>query len=204
MPLALVAAVVLAGCGENRAAVVKTQLTMLVTNWNGSRAAFHLSCQPPRGDFPSPAKSCAWVEKDPKIVTKPKLIMCIGPSVGPQVDFSGLIDGRPVRSDFSLCGWTYGMRLVRVGLYGAFVYNDFGKHLLPLRPLVLKKPTVKTYPPGKLEPADLVSCDIAGSHIELPVPFVAGWEKTPPLLGTAILNVYRHHNGSVTVSCRKR
>jgi hypothetical protein len=120
----LVVVVALVGCGEGHSG--GTQLTMVVTSssfGHVSRAVFHLSCQPPRGDFPSPAKSCAWVEKDPKIVTNPKLIICYGITWGNQVDFSGLIDGRPVRSDFSVCGWNGSMPLVRVGLYGAFVYQ---------------------------------------------------------------------------------
>jgi hypothetical protein len=77
----LVVVVALVGCGEGHSG--GTQLTMVVTSssfGHVSRAVFHLSCQPPRGDFPSPAKSCAWVEKDPKIVTNPKLI--IKPSKG--------------------------------------------------------------------------------------------------------------------------
>jgi len=133
-PLALVAAVVLTGCGEDRAAVGKTQLTMVVTDLNRGRAAFHLSCQPPRGDFPSPAKSCAAVEKNPTIVTDPKPLNCIGCiGSGFQVSFGGLIDGRPVQSQLFIPAWNGSMPLVRVGLYGAFVYKDFGKHLLPRR-----------------------------------------------------------------------
>jgi hypothetical protein len=88
-------------------------------------AVFRLSCQPPRGDFPSPARSCAALENDPKIVTDPKSGVCYGFfAAEDRVTISGWIDGRPVRSAFTTdCGWEPSMPLVRAGLYGAFVYQ---------------------------------------------------------------------------------
>jgi hypothetical protein len=122
----LIVVVALVGCGEDHSG--ETQLTMVVTHSSlgrVSRAVFRLSCQPPRGDFPSPTRSCTAVEKNPKIVTDTKSGACYG--VFPAVDrvtISGWIDGRSVRSDFtSYCGWDYSMPLVRAGLYGAFVYQ---------------------------------------------------------------------------------
>ena len=128
----LVVVVTLVGCGENHSG--ETQLTMVVTQSSRghvSRAVFHLSCQPPRGDFPSPTRSCTAVEKNPKIVSDPKPVFGIG-CIGTEdrVTISGWINGRSVRSDFTsyfarACGWTYSMPLVRAGLYGAFVYQAF-------------------------------------------------------------------------------
>ena len=202
--LITVVTVALSACGGNgHHANGKTQLTMVVTDIQKGRAAFHLSCRPPRGDFHSPAKSCAAVEKNSTIVTDPKPLNCIGClGSGFQVSFGGLIDGRPVQSQLFIPAWNGSMPLVRAGLYGAFVYTDFSKHLLPLRHVILNKPTVKTYPPGQLRPADLVSCNLAGSHIELPVPFIGAWDKMPRF-EVAILKINRNKNGSVWVSCRK-
>ena len=118
--LALVAVMALAGCGGG-----KTELVMVVPG-DPSPAVFHLSCQPPRGDFPAPAVSCAALEKDPKIINSPSSsAACIGVlGRGRQVIIAGLIDGRMVQSSFlDLCG---GPRpLVRARLYGAFVYQYF-------------------------------------------------------------------------------
>ena len=130
----LVVVVTLVGCGENHSG--ETQLTMVVTHsgrGDVSRAVFHLSCQPPRGDFPSPTRSCTAVEKNPKIVTDPKPVFgfgCLRFGTEDRVTISGWINGRSVRSDFTsyfatACGWTYSMPLVRAGLYGAFVGQAF-------------------------------------------------------------------------------
>jgi hypothetical protein len=120
--------VALVGCGEDHSG--ETLLTMVVTQSSfgrDSRAVFHLSCQPPRGDFPSPARSCTAVKKNPKIVTDTKSMVrvCFGVVIAEdRVAISGWIDGRSVRSDFTTdCGWDYSMPLVRAGLYGAFVYQ---------------------------------------------------------------------------------
>ena len=124
----LVVVVALVGCGEDHSG--ETQLTMVVTQSSlgrDSRAVFNLSCQPPRGDFPSPARSCTAVEKNPKIVTdtKSRVAACLGVVIAEdRVTIRGWIDGRSVRSDFTTdCGWDYSMPLVRAGLYGAFVYQ---------------------------------------------------------------------------------
>jgi len=127
----LVVVVALVGCGEDHSG--ETQLTMVVTQSSlgrDSRAVFHLSCQPPRGDFPSPARSCTAVEKNPKIVTDTKSRLCCGFSAAEdRVTISGWIDGRSVRSDFTTdYGWDYSMPLVRAGLYGAFVYQALQGH----------------------------------------------------------------------------
>jgi hypothetical protein len=195
--LTLVAAVATTGCGGgNRSGAGKTQLTILAEQDYLGRASFHLSCRPTGGDVPSPSKACAAVERDPKILTKPELPVCIGAfGSGWHVTVSGLLDGHPVHTAFYMDCWTSDMPLHRAGIWG-----ELEKHLLPLKHLNLKLGETKTFPPGTLHTGDRITCPEGAKGVTKPVVFETRVfaNNGPPLL----LSIVRRRDGSVTATCR--
>jgi hypothetical protein len=121
--MSLLALLALTSCSADHSG--QTQLTIEVTRTGRgqtSSAVFYLSCHPPRGDVPRPARSCRLVEKYPTLVTDPRPVVCLGRFFNrDDVTISGWLNGQPVRSEFENECWTYSDPLVRAGLFGGFV-----------------------------------------------------------------------------------
>ena len=71
-----------AGCGSMPASGSDTQLTIRAVNSSVGRSEFHLSCEPPGGDLPDPARACAALTKDPGLVT---ITIQLDPALRPAV-----------------------------------------------------------------------------------------------------------------------
>lgn len=203
MPVFALVLVVAAGCGGGRRASPQTQLTLLALNENVGRALFHVDCAPAGGDLPSPARACAVLARQPQLVTSPKPFVCIGgTSSWWDVTISGRLDGTPVRRSFSTC-WTPQMATIgRLGI-GAVLRQ----HLEPRRSETVLPGTTRTFPPGTLRAADLVTCDILGHELEAGVPVQSGpdAEESTGFGGagvtSVVLTVGRERDGTVTAGC---
>jgi hypothetical protein len=184
------------------AAQPSTQLRILALNSHVGRAAFHLACEPPRGDVGDPARACAALANQPELVTRPKPFVCLG---GPfswwDITITGRLQGRPIRTHTSTC-WTPQMELIgRLG-----IGRSLQAHLLPRRRRAVMPGIPRTFSPGLLRPADLVTCNILGHKLEQGVPIQIGTSSTgyggknvPPV----VLSVTHNRDGSVRASCRK-
>jgi hypothetical protein len=103
--LGFLVAVLLAGCGSG-AANPATDLRLLALNPFVGRAAFHLTCAPPGGDLGNPARACAALAAQPRLVTRPKPFTCMGGTFSWwDVTITGRLQGRQVRTHTSTC-WT--------------------------------------------------------------------------------------------------
>ena len=110
-------------------------------------------------------------------------------------------DGKAIDRTFSTC-WTPQMETIgRFGMSWAVLQ----KHLLPRRHETVLAGTAHVFPPGVLEPADLVTCDIRGHHLEFGVPEDVGPSGSVGYGGANVisvtLKVARHPDGSVDASC---
>jgi len=105
----LVAAV--SGCGGHPAK--KTSLE-LVADGFGSKAVFHLRCNPVGGDIAHPARACAALETHPNALLHPKPFICGFGSW--RIAISGHFNGQPVNVKTDTC-WTPQMELIdRLGI----------------------------------------------------------------------------------------
>jgi hypothetical protein len=201
--LIAVSILLVAGC-SGRQARPATQLTMLALNPYVGRAAFHLDCGPAGGDLADPAAACAAVRRRPELITEPKPYMCMGgTSSWWDVTISGRLDGRTIRRAFSTC-WTPQMAtLGRLGMS----WWVLRKHLLPRRHQAVPPGAARTFAAGWLRPADLVSCDILGHHLEVGVPVQRGPDARAGNgyggagIVSVTLTVVHHRDGSVAASC---
>ncbi len=196
----------LVGCGSGQGASQKgpaTQLTMRAVNSSVGRAVFHLDCEPPGGDLPDPAKACAALAASPDLVTSPKPFTCLGGTFPWwDVTISGRLNGKAIDRAFSTC-WT--PQMATLGRFG--MSDVLEKHLLPRRSEAVLPGTTHVFEPGALDPADLVTCDIRGHHLEMGVPEYTGPSGSVGYNGANIvgvtLTVGRHTDGSVSASCRE-
>ena len=194
----------LAGCGSSRPgdSAPATQLTLRAVNTSVGRSVFHLDCEPPGGDLPDPARACAALSEAPNLVTSPKPFVCAGGTFSWwDITISGRLNGKAIDRAFSTC-WTPQMEtLGRFGMSWAVLQ----KHLLPRRHETVLAGTTHVFPPGVLEPADLVTCDIRGHHLEFGVPEDVGPSGSVGYGGANVisvtLKVARHPDGSVDASC---
>lgn len=204
--LAVVTAVIVvvaAGCGGSRQP--RTQLSMLAINTSVGRALFHLDCDPVGGDLAQPSAACAALAKQPQLVTDPTPFNCAGGSFSWwDITISGRLDGKPIRRTFSTC-WT--PQMATLGRFG-MSWASLQKHLLPRRTETVLPGTARTFPPGALRPADLVTCDILGHHLAVGVPETSGpGGSSNGFSGANVvsvtLSIVRHHNGSVSATCHR-
>jgi hypothetical protein len=106
----LVAAV--SGCGGHSAK--KTSLELVADNGLGSKAVFHLRCDPAGGDIADPARACAALEKHPSALLHPKPFICHADYW--HIAISGRFNGRAVNVKTDTC-WTPQMELIdRLGI----------------------------------------------------------------------------------------
>lgn len=187
----------LAGCAiAQDQAAEGTELTIRAVNSGVGRAEFHLSCEPPRGDLPDPARACAALSRAPDLVTHPEPIGCRAQWCAWDVTIEGSLDGKSIDTDF-VTYWTeqtLGLGISRVVLQ---------KNLLPRRHEELLPETKRVFEPGELEVADLITCDIRGHHLEAGVPSDTG-PLTVGYSGATVgvyLTVQRREDGSVVADC---
>lgn len=188
----------LVGCSRSHAPA--TQLTIRAANSDIGRSEFHLGCEPAGGDLPDPARACAALSATPSLVTSPKRFICGGESW--EVTIDGRLNGKAIHRSFSTC-WT--PQNATLEAFGMTSSSDvLKKHLLPQHHEEVLPETKRVFPPGVLEPADLVTCDIRGHHLESGVPTYTGSTSTgysgANTLGV-ILAINRHRDGSVEASC---
>jgi hypothetical protein len=205
MPLAFIAVVVLAGCSGSDARPA-THLTMFAINTSVGRAVFHLDCAPPGGDVPNSRRACDALKKEPRLITDPKPFTCMGGTFSWwDITISGRLNGATIRRRFSTC-WT--SQMATLGRF-ELSWKVLEKHLLPRRHETLLPGTEHVFPPGVLRPADLVTCDILGHHLEVGVPVESG-----PGSGasngygganviTVTLAVAHRRDGSVSATCHR-
>jgi hypothetical protein len=196
--VAVVCCVLLAlWAGSCRGTRPATSLTILAINTTVGRAVFHVDCAPAGGDLPDPARACAALAATPALITRPKRFVCAGATFSWwDVWVSGRFDGRPIQRTFSTC-WTPQMPTIgRLGLS----WKVLQAHLLPRRHEALEGHERRTFGPGRLRPADLVTCDIRGHRLDAGVPVEFGAGELVGY-GSAKLTVARHPDGSVTATC---
>jgi hypothetical protein len=87
-----------------------TNLTLQVTNGYGYRAVFHLTCHPPSGNLPRPAKACAAIAAQPSLITRPRPFMCWGTVF--DLGIAGRMNSRSIHTKVSTC-WTPQVALIR-------------------------------------------------------------------------------------------
>jgi hypothetical protein len=171
-------------------------------NSNVGRSVFHLACEPPGGDLPDPSQACAALVSEPELVTSPKPFVCAGGTASWwDVTITGRLDGEAIDSAFSTC-WTLQMATLEgLGMSDGVLEE----HLLPRRSQELLPGTTHVFPPGILEPADLVTCNIRGRHLELGVPTSTGPSASVGYGGANIVGVTltagRQADGAVDASC---
>ena len=179
-----------------------TQLTIRAVNSSVGRSEFHLSCEPPGGDLPDPARACAALTKDPGLVTKPKPFTCAGGTFSWwDVEITGQLSGKPLDTKFSTC-WTIQMAtLERFGMDT----NVLEAHMLPRRHEFVLPETRRVFEPGTLEVGDEITCDIRGHHLDAGVPSNTGEPMSIGYNGRYIvgvtMTVERHEDGSVVADC---
>jgi hypothetical protein len=176
---------------------------LAINTWVG-RAEFHLDCAPPGGDLANATRACAALKKEPELVTDPKRFICLGgPSSWWDITISGRLNNAPIRRRFSTC-WTPQMATIgRLGLS----WDVLQKHLVPRRHESVLPGTEHVFPPGVLRPADLVTCDILGHHLEIGVPIESGPGASMGWGGANVisvtLSVAHRPDGSVDASCHR-
>jgi hypothetical protein len=198
--LTLLCALVLAGCGSSTR-TPPTDLRILAINANVGRAAFHLTCGPAGGDVASPEHACTALAGDPTLVTHPRPFVCAGGFFSWwEITITGRLHGRPLHLQTSTC-WTPQMAMIgRLGL------GTPQKHLLPRRTKAVIPGTQRLFPIGLMRPADLVTCDILGHHLEDGVPEDPGTSEAGyggKNVVSVSLRVTLNRDGSVTASCAK-
>jgi len=168
----LVIMALLTGCGggdirvKQGSTAQETSVTILAVNEHVGRAVFRLSCQPAGGDVPSPARACAALEEAPELLTSPKPFTCLGGTFSWwDITIAGRLHGLPIQSHTASC-WAPQMDLLR----RLDIVDSLEDHLLPRARQELGGGEQRTYPPGVLEPGDLVACEANGRRLGQGVP----------------------------------
>ena len=201
LAFSLLVLALLGGCGGTGSAPGTghaTRVRILAVDPNVGRALFEISCPTKKGDRTSSVKPCAELAENPELVTKPEPFICMMGENMWDFAISGQVNGRPVRSHTASC-WTRQMALIgKLGL-------DFRSHLLPRLTVSMVGPASRVFPPGALNPADLVTCKIHGTHLGLGVPIkiktTAEESFDGPHIMSRRLEVTRYRDGSVAARC---
>jgi len=102
---------VLAACGNQSK---NTSLKLVADNGFGSKAVFHLRCNPPGGDIARPAQACAALKEYPGALLHPRPFLCFMDYW--KIAISGRFEGRRVKVKTDTC-WTPQMELIdRLGI----------------------------------------------------------------------------------------
>ena len=201
----IVPALALALCGCTAAAhrPTGTSLDILAVQPNVGRAAFHLRCDPPRGNLPDNAAACAALREEPSLVTNPKTFNCAGGTTSWwDLVLTGSVDGRGIHRTISTC-WTPQMAMIdRLGLGSSKVLSS---HLLPRQKAIVFAESDRTFAPGELKPGDAILCNIRGHGLELGVPLPSSPLGSVGYSGANIvpvtLELARGRDGALTASC---
>ena len=119
---AAVIAVTLSGCGGHAAG--GTSIMLVADSGWGSKAVFHLRCNPPGGDIAHPARACAALKENPNVLVHPKPFLCYMGTW--EIAISGRFEGRSVNAKTETC-WTPQMELIkRLG-----IANQLKTHIVP-------------------------------------------------------------------------
>jgi hypothetical protein len=150
----LLIVVSLVGCSD-RAVHPSTRLTILAINASVGRAAFHLDCGPSGGDVGNAARACSAVTTHPELLTDPKPFTCAGGTFSWwDITITGWLNEHPIRTHTSTC-WTPQMAMIdRLGIG----WKSLQAHLLPRRREAVLPGIQRIFPPGLLQPGDLVNC----------------------------------------------
>ena len=180
-----------------------TVLTIVALNQSVGRAVFHLECHPAGGDIANAARACAAIDRKPELVTHPKAFTCAGGTFSWwDITIRGRLDGRPLLTRTSTC-WTPQMEMIRRLGIG---WQSLRRHLVPRRRGVVGAGITRTFLPGELRPADLVTCTILGHKLMTGVPLTVGSSSTGyggRNVVSVTLRVTLNQDRSVTASCRK-
>jgi hypothetical protein len=134
-------------------------------------------------------------------VTKPKPWICAGSFTSWwDITITGRLHGHRVNTRTSTC-WTTQMETIgRLGIG----WKSLQAHLLPRRREAVFPGIRRTFAPGALRPADLVTCRILGRKLELGVPIEFETSQTGyngKNVTAVTLSVSHNHDDSVTASC---
>jgi hypothetical protein len=112
----------LSGCGGRSSG--STSLKLVANSGFGSKAVFHLRCDPAGGDIAHPSKACAALKENPNVLVHPKPFLC---HMGTwEIAISGRFEGRSVNAKTETC-WTPQMELIkRLG-----IANQLNAHIVP-------------------------------------------------------------------------
>jgi Subtilisin inhibitor-like len=183
-----------------------TELTIRASNERAGRAEFHLSCDPPGGDLPNPARACAALSEEPGLVTRPEPIECRVQYCPWGVTIEGSLDGKSIDVDLIT-----GLPVEDLGIYGilgrlGISWELLQKHVTRRR-VEIRPETRRVFEPGELEVADLVTCDIRGHHLEASVLSHSGSPVTVGYGGTnnmVTMTVQTREDGSVAADCHTK
>jgi hypothetical protein len=115
---------ILAGCGGRSQG--PTSLKLVADGGWGSKAVFHLRCDPAGGDIAHPSRACAALKENPEALLHPKPFLCYAGSW--DIAITGRFDGHAVNVKTSTC-WTPQMELIkRLG-----IANQLNAHIVPFR-----------------------------------------------------------------------
>lgn len=193
----------LTGCGSAHGpSSGATDLTIRAVNTSVGRSEFRLTCEPPGGDLPDPARACAALAKDPTLVTRPDPFTCAGGTFSWwDVEITGRLSGKPIATEFSTC-WTIQMAtLERFGMSDEVLEA----HMLPRQHESVFPESRRTFEPGTLEVGDEITCTIRGHRLAAGVPSYVGEPMSTGYNGRNIvgvtMTVERHDDGSIVADC---
>ncbi|HEY5478649.1 MAG TPA: hypothetical protein VIJ84_03445 [Gaiellaceae bacterium] len=114
---------ILAGCDGRSPG--PTSLKLVADGGWGSKAVFHLRCDPAGGDIAHPSRACAALKENPDVLAHPKPFLCYMGSW--DIVITGRFDGHAVNVKTNTC-WTPQMELIRrLG-----IANQLNAHIVPL------------------------------------------------------------------------
>lgn len=230
--------------GGGAVAPVPANLTVLVVSqgfpgqhtsllMNGGRALFHLKCDPAGGDVADPAKACAAIAAQPRLVTDPTPYLANGtrtegpvslgripamqscpsnpakwcPANGPDYfTITGTVNGKPVHFSGGGLFSTDVPLVAKLGLatrLGAPVVR-----LEPQRRAFVAMSHTHRFAPGVLRPGDLVTCRATHSYRGFPlamtVPVHPGNAPQQFSAMPGLMAIRIRADGSVLAACFPR
>lgn len=123
-------------------------MKLIADSGGGSKAVFHLRCDPAGGDIAHPARACATLKENPEALLHPKPFLCLAGSW--DIAITGRFHGRAVNAKTNTC-WTPQMELIRrLG-----IANQLKAHIVPFpvrRDLFAKVAEIRPGTPGWMIP----------------------------------------------------
>lgn len=126
------------------------------------------------GDIPDPERACSALEADPGLLSNAQPDDdCGGMFANVDITISGELDGQSFDAKVESCGW--GPQIGLLTALGISSQGELRSHTLPPHDQVLHVGQQRTFPPGELQPGDLVVCDIPGhGQAKTPIPADTG------------------------------